>query len=159
MPELKASDAAPDDVKSAVDKVNASTDAMVAAQEKVPGIKDKTMTLKDKVAAFPGKVDSDLVKKNDLKITDLPKVMSKTKTNVSITASTPDRVADIGKEIEDYVTSLKSAFTTGDTGSTSATATSSSTTKEGASSSSASTAKEKEKPIVTHTVKPPSKKP
>jgi hypothetical protein len=129
LPTLKAEDAAPDDVKTAASKVNASTDALVSAKERVPSIKDNSLALKDEVADFPSKVDKDLLKKNDLSVTSLPKVLTKTKSAVGVTASTPARVEAVGQEIEDYFTSLRTAFTGGSAAATAATTTTTTTTE------------------------------
>jgi hypothetical protein len=111
LPTLKAEDAAPDDVKTAASKVNDSSDALAAAKDRLPSIQKNTLELKDQVVEFPGKVDKDLMKKNDLGVTDLPKVLSKTKSDASITASTPARAEAVGSEIAAYFESLSSAFT------------------------------------------------
>jgi len=113
LPKLKAEDAAPDDVKTPASKVNASTDAMVSAKDRLPSIKDNSLALEKEVEHFPGKVNADLIEKNNLSVTSLPKVLKKTESNVKVTAATPQRVEAVGKEIEGYFTTLGTVFTGG----------------------------------------------
>ncbi len=129
LPTLKAEDAAPDDVKAAATKVNASTDALVSAKERIPSIQENTLALKDQVAGFPGKVDKDLLKKNDLSVTSLPKVLTKTKSDVSVTASTPARVQAVAEEVEGYFATLGSVFGGGAAAVSSTTTTTTTTTE------------------------------
>lgn len=111
VPKLKATDAVPSDVQAAIDTVNGMMDDLGASLEKVEGLPQQVQGLIGEVKAFPGQLSVDLLKKNNLGATDLPKVTKTLGTDVKAIEATPERIKGVTDQTMGMFQKVQNAFT------------------------------------------------
>ncbi|GEM_PF-4376396 len=101
-PQVSTSAEAPQEVQDAVAALNAGLDDVEAAVAKTAELPAQVRALVEKAAAFPEQVDKDLLSNNDVAVTEVLSVAKTTKSNLSATRATDDRIAAVNQELTSY---------------------------------------------------------
>jgi phage-related protein len=107
MPTLKASDAVPENVSSAIEAVNSAVGNISKTVTDLAALPEQVKSLVDKSKAFPSQLNPTLITESGLKPTDLPKVAKKVKNNVAATDKTTDKVTMVTGELTGFVDTVK----------------------------------------------------
>jgi hypothetical protein len=110
MPKLSAEEWVPEGITTALDGVNGAVANVSAAVEDLTALaaqaKELTVASKD----FPSKLNSQLLKSNDLKVTQLFKVVKTVGSNVKAISKTPARVETVTDELKGFLQAFTDAF-------------------------------------------------
>lgn len=110
VPKLTASDAVPSDVSEGIDAVNKMMDDMAASLEQAEAMPPKVAELITAAKAFPGQINADLLKQNNLAPTDLPKVTKTLGADVKAIEATPERIKGVTDQTMGMFSKVQSAF-------------------------------------------------
>lgn len=109
-PKLKATDAVPANVQTALDAANKAVDIWSKAVQDTVSLKDPATQLATRTADLAKSVNKDLLKKNGLGLSELPTVAADTKHNVAVTRSTPDKIEGVTTEIKASLDAVTATF-------------------------------------------------
>ncbi len=110
VPKLKPTDAVPSDVQEGIDAVNKMMDDMAASLEAVEAMPPKVAELIGAAKSFPGQINADLLKQNNLAPTDLPKVTKTLGSDVKAIEATPERIKGVTDQTMGMFSKVQSAF-------------------------------------------------
>jgi len=110
VPKLQASDAVPDEVQKAIDTVNGMTDDLGASLTQVEAMPAEVTQLVNDVKGFPAQLNLDLIKKNNLQPTELPKITKALGQDVKAIEATPERIKGVTTETLGLFTKVQKAF-------------------------------------------------
>ena len=110
VPKLKPTDAVPSDVQEGIDAVNKMMDDMAASLEAAEAMPPKVAELIGAAKSFPGQINADLLKQNNLAPTDLPKVTKTLGGDLKAIEATPERIKGVTDQTMGMFTKVQSAF-------------------------------------------------
>ena len=108
MPELKPSDALPEDVQKALDGFNASIgeiSALVPKLAEIPAKAQEVVAAAQALVANPSGLA-----KSGVKPTEIPKVVKTVKNNITVLTKLPTEAASLTTSLKDLATSVQGAF-------------------------------------------------
>lgn len=109
-PKLSATDAVPSDVQAGIDAVNNLTAGLKTSWTTLVAMPDQTKALVKSAKAFPSQLNLDLITKNNLTMTDLPKVSKKLVNNLKAVKATPKRVKTVTSQTLNMGEQVLTAF-------------------------------------------------
>jgi uncharacterized phage infection (PIP) family protein YhgE len=108
-PTLKAKDAVPSNVQSAVDSVNSYIRTLNDTATALATVPDDARSLVGKVQDFPEQLQKDF-KSWDISLKDLPDTLSQVKTNVEVTKNLPDKAEGVVNQAKKNLSTIGAAF-------------------------------------------------
>ena len=108
-PQLKASDALPDKIKTEIKAVNQALEDYATAVKKVAHIPKEAAKLVKKTKAFPDKIKAE-VKSNPLEAITLLRSIGTVKDNVKVAAQLPKRSVTVSKQLNADIKLIVTAF-------------------------------------------------
>lgn len=110
VPKLEASDAVPEEVQKGIDTVNGLTDDLGASLEQIQGMPAEVTQLINDVKGFPTQLNLDLIKKNNLQPTELPKITKTLGVDLKAVEATPERIQGVTDQTLGLFTKVQKAF-------------------------------------------------
>lgn len=111
VPKLKPTDAVPAEVQKGIDTVNGMMDDLGASLERIEAMPAQVQGLVAEAKSFPGQLNADLIKKNNLTAADLPKITKTLGTDLKAIEATPERVKNVTEQTLNLFGKVQKAFT------------------------------------------------
>ena len=108
-PTLKASQAVPANVQSAIDSVNTYISTLNGTASALATVPDDARALVSQVTGLPEQLQSDY-KSLNLSLKDLPATLTQVKTNVEVTKNLPDKAEKVVNQAKKNLTTITGAF-------------------------------------------------
>lgn len=110
VPKLEATDAIPSDVQAGIDTVNKMMDDLGSGLEQVEAMPPKVAGLVSSAKAFPGQLNVDLLKKNNVAPTELPKIGKTLGADIKAIEATPERIKGVTDQTMNLFNKVQSTF-------------------------------------------------
>lgn len=110
VPKLEPSDAIPSDVQAGIDAVNGMMDDLEAGLTQVEAMPPKVNELIGSAKSFPGQLNADLIKQNNLAPTELPKIAKTLGADVKAIEATPERIKGVTDQTMNLFSKVQSTF-------------------------------------------------
>lgn len=109
VPKLAASDAVPSDVQAAIDATNGLTSSIASSVQAISQIPAQVQAVIPQISKLPQTFPAE-AKTLGAKVTEIPKMLTTLKNNVEATVQTPERAAELVKQIEGTLSLVTTTF-------------------------------------------------
>jgi hypothetical protein len=109
VPKLAASDAVPSDVQAAIDATNGLTTSIASSVQAISQIPAQVQAVIPQISKLPQTFPAE-AKTLGAKVTEIPKMLTTLKNNVEATIQTPERAAELVKQIEGTLSLVTTTF-------------------------------------------------
>lgn len=109
VPKLAASDAVPSDVQAAIDATNGLTTSIASSVQAITQIPAQVQAVIPQISKLPQTFPAE-AKTLGAKVTEIPKMLTTLKNNVEATVQTPERAAELLKQIEGTLSLVTTTF-------------------------------------------------
>lgn len=110
LPRVRPKDAITEDAQKGVDAVNKLVDDLGKTLDATTAMPAEVTALGAEAKGFPAQLGPDILSKNNLAVTDLPKVTKKVNGNIAAINKTPERIAKVGSQATSMLDQVKGAF-------------------------------------------------
>lgn len=110
IPRLKPTDAVPSDVQQGIDTVNGMMDDLGASLEQIEAMPTEVDALIKEVQTFPSQLKPELLKKNNIAVTELGKLTKTLNADLKAIEATPERIKAVTDQTMNLFGKVQKAF-------------------------------------------------